>query len=147
MISTIETTETAPETKATKKAAAGARRAKVAPAKSLSRGYQEKSEVRGFLRTQKTEATRTSTAARPRFRRGGDPVGSKASSILRPSCSEAWQLAGKHPNVPLSLDQRNRDHPFAYCPAAMSEGCFAMKMLDGKRLSRRISQRVEPLTP
>jgi hypothetical protein len=78
MTSTIETTETAPETKATKKAGAGARRAKVAPAKA------------------KAEKKATPKKKAPRSARNDAREGSKTATILdllkRPGGATAKEL-------------------------------------------------------
>ena len=78
MTSTNETTETAPETKATKKAAAGARRAKVAPAKA------------------KAEKKATAKKKAPRSARNDAREGSKTAMILellkRPGGATAKEL-------------------------------------------------------
>ena len=78
MTSTIEQTETAPETKATKKAAGGARRAKVAPAKA------------------KAEKKATPKKKAPRSAQNDAREGSKTATILellkRPGGATAKEL-------------------------------------------------------
>ena len=85
MTSTIEQTETAPETKATKKATAGARRANVAPAKAKAgKKASAKKKAPKSARNDAREGSKTATILDLLKRSGG----ATAKELLK---ATGWQ--------------------------------------------------------
>jgi hypothetical protein len=91
MTSTTEQTETAPETKATKKATAGARRAKVAPAKAKAgkRATPKKKAPRS-ARNDAREGSKTATILELLKR----PGGASAKELLKATSWQPHSLRG-----------------------------------------------------